>query len=145
MKKFLNQDMEKYRNISDSDAKELREKFKNGLRIVRSMFDKNAFKRYYKGTDSSKDGYWEEKKFNYSLYDITLGVLCNFDSNIIYPKIVGGSLGLHPLYVFIAVTLGGYYAGILGMIASVPIAGVVKIFVIRSIHIFLEHRDSDTK
>ena len=51
------------------------------------MFDKNAFKRYYKGSNSSKDGYWEEKKFNYSLYDITLGVLCNFDSNIIYPKI----------------------------------------------------------
>lgn len=87
MKKFLNEDMEKYRNISDSDAKELREKFKNGLRIVRSMFDKNAFKRYYKGSNSSKDGYWELKKFNYSLYDVTLGVLCNYDSNIIYPKI----------------------------------------------------------
>jgi len=84
MKKFLNNDMLKYQNISDEDALELKEKFKNGLMIIRSMFDKNAFKRYYRGKEDSINGYWEQKKFNFSLYDILLGILCNQDRNAIY-------------------------------------------------------------
>lgn len=86
MKKFLNNDMLKYQNISDEDAQELKDKFKNGLMIVRSMFDKNAFKRYYRGKEDSINGYWEPKKFNFSLYDVLLGILCTQDRNVIYQK-----------------------------------------------------------
>ena len=88
MKKFLNGDMEKYQNISKQEADDLRESFKNALQIIRSLFDRNSFKRFYMGSDNnSKDGYWEPKKFNFSLYDVLMGVLCNVDRNIAFQNL----------------------------------------------------------
>jgi len=88
MKKFLNKDMEMYKDISKKDADSLRDAFKNSLQIIRSLFDKNAFKRFYMGTtENSKDGYWEPKKFNFSLYDVLMGVLCNVDKNIVFQNL----------------------------------------------------------
>lgn len=51
------------------------------------------------------------------------------DSNIIYPRVVGSSTGLKPLFVLLAVTVGGYYGGILGMILAVPTAGIAQVFI----------------
>ena len=50
------------------------------------------------------------------------------DANLIYPKVVGNSTGLHPLYVLLAVTVGGGVGGLLGMVLAVPVAGVLKLF-----------------
>lgn len=50
------------------------------------------------------------------------------DANFIYPKVVGNSTGLHPLYVLLAVTVGGGVGGLLGMVLAVPVAGVMKLF-----------------
>jgi predicted PurR-regulated permease PerM len=50
------------------------------------------------------------------------------DSAVISPKIVGDSMGLHPIFVIMAITIGGTMAGILGMLISVPIAGIMKLF-----------------
>lgn len=50
------------------------------------------------------------------------------DSAVISPKVVGDSMGLHPIFVIMAVTVGGTLAGILGMLLSVPIAGIIKLF-----------------
>jgi hypothetical protein len=73
MKNFLNKEAEKYKNISAEDEKELRTKFKNACQITRSMFDRNAFTRFYRGTDKNPGaGYWEPKKFIASLYDIVM-------------------------------------------------------------------------
>lgn len=47
---------------------------------------------------------------------------------VIEPKIVGGQLGLSPFLTILAVTVGGGFFGIPGMILSVPIMGVVKIY-----------------
>lgn len=47
---------------------------------------------------------------------------------IIEPKIVGGQLGISPFLTILAVTIGGGFFGIPGMILSVPIAGVLKIY-----------------
>ena len=58
IRKFLNDDMEKYQNINEKDANELKNAFKNSVSIVRSLFDKNAFKRFYKGTNDSPGGHW---------------------------------------------------------------------------------------
>jgi predicted PurR-regulated permease PerM len=55
------------------------------------------------------------------------------DSNIIYPRVVGSSTGLHPLFVLISVTVGGYYGGILGMIIAVPIAAIIKVFIMKKL------------
>jgi len=50
------------------------------------------------------------------------------DSAVISPKVVGDSMGLHPIFVIMAITIGGSLAGILGMLLSVPIAGIIKLF-----------------
>ncbi|MGK0467205.1 AI-2E family transporter [Clostridium sp.] len=50
------------------------------------------------------------------------------DGAVISPKIVGDSMGLNPIFVIMAITIGGTMAGILGMLISVPIAGIIKLF-----------------
>lgn len=55
------------------------------------------------------------------------------DGAVISPKIVGDSMGLHPIFIIMAITIGGSIAGILGMLLSVPIAGIIKLFLIKII------------
>lgn len=52
------------------------------------------------------------------------------ESNYLYPKIVGKSVGLHPLFVLLSVSAAGYFGGILWMILAVPIAGIIKVLVV---------------
>ena len=47
-------------------------------------------------------------------------VLQQVEGNLIYPKVVGKSVGLPGLLVLMAVTIGGEAFGILGMLFSVP-------------------------
>lgn len=47
----------------------------------------------------------------------------------ISPKIQGESLGLHPVFILLALTTFGSLFGILGMILAIPLAGIVKIFI----------------
>ena len=49
-------------------------------------------------------------------------VLQQVEGNIIYPKVVGSSIGLPGMWVLAAVTLGGGIAGIPGMLLGVPLA-----------------------
>jgi len=64
---------------------------------------------------------------------LVLIIIQQIDTNIIYPRVVGGSIGLHPLFVLISVAAGGYYAGILGMIIAVPIAAIIKVFLMKKL------------
>ncbi len=52
-------------------------------------------------------------------------VLQQIDGNLIYPKIVGDSVGLPGIWVMLAVLLGGNSLGIIGMLVAVPIASVI--------------------
>lgn len=52
-------------------------------------------------------------------------ILQQIEGNIIYPKVVGQSVGLPSLWVLFAVTVGGAVGGIIGMFVSVPICSVV--------------------
>lgn len=72
------------------------------------------------------DGFWHGV-----LAVAILIVIQQIDANIIYPKIVGSSTGLHPLMVLLAVSIFGYFGGILGMLLAVPAAGVIQIFVLK--------------
>jgi predicted PurR-regulated permease PerM len=64
---------------------------------------------------------------------LVLVVIQQIDANIIYPRVVGSSMGLHPLFVLISVTVGGYYGGILGMILAVPTAAIIKVFIMKKL------------
>ncbi|MBE6845839.1 MAG: AI-2E family transporter [Ruminococcus sp.] len=52
-------------------------------------------------------------------------VIQQIDSNIIYPKVVGNSVGLPALWVLFAITIGGGLGGVIGMILGVPVLSVV--------------------
>lgn len=53
-----------------------------------------------------------------------------FDSYLT-PKIVGHSIGIHPLFSIFALLVGGKLAGFIGMLLAAPVAGVVNILVLR--------------
>ncbi len=54
-------------------------------------------------------------------------VLQQFEGNIIYPKVVGKSVGLPGIWVLAAVTVGGSLFGVTGMLFSVPICSVLYV------------------
>ena len=51
-------------------------------------------------------------------------VIQQIEGNLIYPKVVGGSVGLPGIWVLVAVSVGGSMAGVLGMILFIPLFSV---------------------
>ena len=56
------------------------------------------------------------------IFLIFLVLLQQLEGNLIYPKVVGSSLGLPGIWVLAAVTVGGGIMGISGMLLGVPLA-----------------------
>jgi predicted PurR-regulated permease PerM len=56
-------------------------------------------------------------------------VVQNLEGFVLTPRIVGGSVGLHPAAVIVALLIGGDLFGFLGLLIAVPAAAVVKVFV----------------
>ena len=52
-------------------------------------------------------------------------VLQQVEGNLIYPKVVGKSVGLPGIWVLFAVTVGGAAFGFIGMLISVPVCSVL--------------------
>ena len=52
-------------------------------------------------------------------------ILQQFEGNLIYPYVVGGSTGLPVVWVIFAITIGSALGGILGMLVSVPVAATL--------------------
>lgn len=52
-------------------------------------------------------------------------VLQQFESNLIYPHVVGSSVGLSALWVLFAITIGGGLFGMAGMIFGLPVFSVI--------------------
>lgn len=51
-------------------------------------------------------------------------VVQQIEGNIIYPRVVGGSVGLPGIWVLFSVTVGGAFFGIAGMLLSVPVVAL---------------------
>ena len=56
------------------------------------------------------------------IFLVFLVILQQLEGNLIYPKVVGSSLGLPGIWVLAAVTVGGGIMGISGMLLGVPLA-----------------------
>lgn len=54
-------------------------------------------------------------------------VLQQIEGNLIYPHVVGGSVGLPSIWVLVAVMMGGDLMGILGMLIFVPLFSVLYV------------------
>ena len=59
------------------------------------------------------------------VFIIFLVILQQFDNNVLYPKVVGSSVGLPGIWVLAAVTVGGSLFGVLGMVLGVPLAATI--------------------
>ena len=65
---------------------------------------------------------------------LVLLLVQQLDGAIIAPKVVGESVGLHPVFVILSIVIGGAYFGLLGMLLAVPAAGIIKLLIIRWRH-----------
>ena len=59
------------------------------------------------------------------IFIIVLVVMQQIEGNVIYPRIVGNSVGLPGIWVFAAITIGGTLYGVPGILLSVPLAATV--------------------
>ena len=59
------------------------------------------------------------------IFVIFLVILQQVEGNIIYPRVVGSSIGLPGIWVLTAVTVGGGVFGIFGMLIAVPLAACI--------------------
>lgn len=55
------------------------------------------------------------------------------DSNVTGPRIVGNSVGLHPIWIMIALTLSGAFFGFTGLLLAIPIAVLAKMLLVRGV------------
>lgn len=59
------------------------------------------------------------------IFLIFIVVLQQLEGNLIYPRVVGSSIGLPAIWVLAAVTVGGGMMGVVGMLLGVPLATTV--------------------
>lgn len=72
-------------------------------------------------------------------------ILQAIDNNFIYPRIVGKSVGLPGILVFIAVVLGGNLGGIMGVLLGVPTASAVYALVTEWVRVKNEKKRLEKK
>lgn len=64
-----------------------------------------------------------------ALIEIVVFVVTQFiEGQFIYPRVVGNSVGLPPIFTLLAALLGGELLGIVGMIFSIPLTAVIYSF-----------------
>lgn len=68
-------------------------------------------------------------------------VLQQIEGNVIYPRVVGGSVGLPSIWVLVAVTLGASLAGVLGILFAIPIVSVIYTLLREHVRSRLRARD----
>ncbi len=51
------------------------------------------------------------------------------EGDIIAPKVIGTSVGLHPVTIILVLLIGGTFFGIIGLILAVPVAAIMKVIV----------------
>ncbi|MDA8413063.1 MAG: AI-2E family transporter [Desulfobacteraceae bacterium] len=81
-------------------------------------------------------------------HDILHPLLClgwfvlvqGLEGAVITPKIVGSTVGLHPLVAIVALLIGGQIFGLMGMLLAVPVTAVLQVF-LRSLTIW--YRESE--
>lgn len=57
---------------------------------------------------------------------VGLTIVQQLDANVLSPKVVGENVGLNPVFVIIAISVGAGLYGLVGMIVAVPVAASIK-------------------
>lgn len=59
------------------------------------------------------------------IFIIVFQIVQQIEGNFIYPKVVGKSVGLSPMWTLLAITAGGSLFGIIGMLIGLPLASII--------------------
>lgn len=71
---------------------------------------------------------------------VYLFIIQQIESFVLEPKLIGSKMGVSPLLVIIAISVGGSLFGLVGMILGVPIVSLIKNFLSRILN---NHNESD--
>lgn len=74
------------------------------------------------------------------LFILVFLILQQLEGNLIYPHVVGGSVGLPSIWVLAAVTIGGNLMGIVGMLVFIPLTSVLYTLFREYIYLRLKKR-----
>ena len=67
-------------------------------------------------------------------------ILQQIEGNLIYPKVVGDSVGLPGIWVLVAVAVGGDLFGLVGMLLGLPVASVIYTLIKDNVNKRLDHK-----
>ncbi len=66
--------------------------------------------------------------FQLAVYQaLAIFIVQQIESNLVTPRILGGKLGMHPLFIIFALLAGGSLYGIWGILFAVPVAAIIKV------------------
>lgn len=72
-------------------------------------------------------------------------ILQQLEGNLIYPKVVGNSVGLPAIWVFAAVSIGGSAFGVIGMLLFIPLCSVLYALLRQTVSKRLKERNISKK
>lgn len=73
---------------------------------------------------------------------IAMLVVQQVDNNLLAPKIVGNSVGLHAVFTMLAILIGGNIGGLLGMLLAVPIAASFRVLFNNWYENYMKNKDN---
>jgi len=79
------------------------------------------------------------------IFVIVFLIVQQIEGQIIYPKVVGGSVGLPAIWTLLAVVVGGSVSGIFGIIVFIPIFSVLYALIRRDVYGRLKRKDLTIK
>ena len=86
-----------------------------------------------------------ESPLQAAIFIVIFQVIQQIEGNFIYPKVVGKSVGLSPMWTLFAITIGGSLFGIIGMLTFLPIASICYAILKDDVSKKIEEKLLDTK
>lgn len=75
------------------------------------------------------------------IFVIMFLIIQQLENNLIYPRVVGGSIGLPPMWTFAALIIGGAVYGVVGMLVFIPLASIIYTLVKNDVAARLEAKE----
>lgn len=79
------------------------------------------------------------------IFVVVFFILQQIEGNLIYPHVVGNSVGLPSIWVLVAVTIGGSAMGIVGMLIFIPLCSVLYALLRGTVYARLEKKKQEQK
>jgi predicted PurR-regulated permease PerM len=69
---------------------------------------------------------------------LTFGVAQTVEGWFLTPRLLGKRVGLHPVWILVALLLGGELFGLPGIIVAVPVAGALRVVLVQALRVYQE-------